>query len=200
MEFLSRSRVRTELYVYHISHSPFAFSQWFVSHSRAELSYRELQRECKSNGLSAIGPRVELRQRLREHAKTAFSGTDKENKSANDADVPETKADKAALSTSHTLVGQSIVDAYLCAITLGLPVDPVTAQDGRVYERAAIEKHVQSNPINLRSPITNSPMGPQLHQNPQAKDIIKTSIENGDIVGDLATEWQKRNKQKLMME
>ena len=34
----------------------------------------------------------------------------------------------------------NVVDELLCPITQQLPADPVTADDGRLYERAAIEE------------------------------------------------------------
>ena len=55
----------------------------------------------------------------------------------------------------------SLADDLLCPITRQLPVDPVTAEDGGVYERAAIEEHIQSSYNHgpeLRSPITNELM------------------------------------------
>ena len=44
----------------------------------------------------------------------------------------------------------------LCPITLELPVDPVVAEDGNVYERNAIEAQLK---VRLKSPLTNEPMG-----------------------------------------
>ena len=35
---------------------------------------------------------------------------------------------------------------FLCPITQELPLDPVTAEDGRVYERGAIEEWLQRHP------------------------------------------------------
>eukprot|EP00978_Attheya_sp_CCMP212_P042587 scaffold262413_cov61-Attheya_sp.AAC.1 len=41
-----------------------------------------------------------------------------------------------------------------------LPFDPVTAEDGRVYERSAILEHFKFTPTGLKSPpITNEPTG-----------------------------------------
>ena len=33
-----------------------------------------------------------------------------------------------------------IADEYICAITHELPIEPVTAQDGRIYEQSAIQR------------------------------------------------------------
>ena len=52
------------------------------------------------------------------------------------------RADRATEEKYKKL--RSVVDEtaeeFLCAITMALPVDPVTAQDGHVYERSAIEE------------------------------------------------------------
>ena len=39
----------------------------------------------------------------------------------------------------------NVVDELLCPITQQLPVDPVTAEDGRLYERAAINEWFEKN-------------------------------------------------------
>ena len=42
---------------------------------------------------------------------------------------------------------------FLCPITLELPLDPVTAADGHIYERSAIERHMATQGAALRSPM-----------------------------------------------
>ena len=93
-------------------------------------------------------------------------------------------------------------DELLCPITLELPFDPVMAEDGRVYERYAIEQHIaQTNKSStsreaLRSPITNEPMGSRLVSSLQIKNLIATLIENNSITGDLADSWKRMEEQK----
>eukprot|EP00966_Prymnesium_polylepis_P012622 289710-Prymnesium_polylepis.1 len=36
----------------------------------------------------------------------------------------------------------SMADEWVCPFTFELPLDPVTAADGRTYERCAIEEHI----------------------------------------------------------
>lgn len=97
---------------------------------------------------------------------------------------------------------KSITDDLICAITHELPFDPVTAEDGRVYERSAIETHIRSKlqafpvPRELRSPVTNERMGPKLLPAPQTKSLIETLIEHGSIKGDLLEAWKAREAQK----
>ena len=59
-------------------------------------------------------------------------------------------------------MASNISKHLLCAITEELMVDPVLAEDGRTYERAAIEEHIRVKGADLKSPITNEPMGPRL--------------------------------------
>ena len=46
-------------------------------------------------------------------------------------------------------------DELVCPITHELPVDPVTAEDGRVYERSAIEEWLKHHSV---SPSTGQPL------------------------------------------
>jgi len=56
-------------------------------------------------------------------------------------------------------INQPLALEYLCPITRELPVDPVMAEDGRIYERSAIEKHFitcQSSNLGVDSSVTRS--------------------------------------------
>ena len=65
---------------------------------------------------------------------------------------------------------KSVADDLICPITLDLPYDPVTAADGRIYERLAIEAHINNNSNRiLKSPMTNESMGRALLPSPQTK-------------------------------
>jgi U-box domain/Sel1 repeat len=94
---------------------------------------------------------------------------------------------------------KSAADDLTCPITLELPWDPVTAMDGRIYERTAIEAHFGSNNgfQNTRpSPVTNAHINTQLLPAPQIKSLIETLVENGGIGGDLASKWNEKVRQK----
>lgn len=91
----------------------------------------------------------------------------------------------------------SIAVEMTCCITLQLPLVPVTAEDGRVYEESAIQQYFEArHHANIKSPYTNKPMGTKLLPSPQFKNIIEMSIENGTIAGDLAEDWKKRANQE----
>jgi hypothetical protein len=86
----------------------------------ATMNYNELQDACRSAGFLAGGPTRTLRQRL--HG--ASIGT---------PNLDE-RASKRQKLTSADLI---------CVITHDLPFGPVTAEDGRVYDRHAIEQHIK---------------------------------------------------------
>jgi len=87
----------------------------------------------------------------------------------------------------------SIVKEYQCPIALELPVDPVTANDGHVYNRADIQKHIDNSREkdvgkkkqyrNLKSPMTKQPMGPELLPTIQVRNSIRELINSGEIDG-----------------
>ena len=80
-------------------------------------------------------------------------------------------------------------EELLCPITQELPIDPVTAEDGRVYERSAITEWLQQNE---KSPHTNEPMGKQLLPATQVKNLISGMVRSGAITGDKAGAWTKK--------
>ncbi|CAB9497773.1 expressed unknown protein [Seminavis robusta] len=102
-------------------------------------------------------------------------------------------------STKSAAAVSSIVADLICAITLELPVDPVTAEDGRVYERSAIEKHVKvarRNGRQLKSPLTNEPMGESLLPAPHMRNHIEALIQSGVINDDVLSQHRKENRAK----
>mmetsp|Transcript_2788 Transcript_2788/g.8197 ORF Transcript_2788/g.8197 Transcript_2788/m.8197 type:complete len:288 (-) Transcript_2788:108-971(-) len=108
----------------------------------------------------------------------------------------------------------SIVKEYLCPIALELPVDPVTAEDGRVYNRADIQKHIDNSKRKkddgsegfeykgLKSPMTKEPMGPKLLPAIQVRNSIRTLIESGAIEGDEGNteQWEMVDSARIKAE
>ena len=72
---------------------------------------------------------------------------------------------RAAADDAHTEENKkfrSAIDAMTGSarsITCELPVDPVVAEDGHVYERSAIEEHIRTKGAELKSPMTGLSMG-----------------------------------------
>lgn len=92
---------------------------------------------------------------------------------------------------------RAIEDDLICPITLELPFDPVTAEDGTVYERAAIKQYFATKgPGKVKSPSKGVMMGQVLKAAPHVKNIIETSIQRQYIKGDLAKKWKEKEKQR----
>jgi hypothetical protein len=88
-------------------------------------------------------------------------------------------------------VVDSIADNWLCPITLELPIDPVTAEDGKIYERSAIEQWLRTK---RTSPSTNNHMGRRLFPAPQAKSTIEALVKSGAVSDDKAKAWKAKLK------
>ena len=77
---------------------------------------------------------------------------------------------------------RSVIDEALatlvCPLTKALPLDPVTAEDGNVYERSAIEEWLGQQHC---SPVTNELMGLTLREAVRHKNMIRGLIST--IVG-----------------
>jgi len=90
----------------------------------------------------------------------------------------------------------ALVDAFarefVCPISLELPVDAVTAEDGRIYERSAIACHIAKQGESLRSPVTNEPMGPRLLPATQVRNAIELIVQNKAVTGRLCDTWVDR--------
>jgi len=86
-----------------------------------------------------------------------------------------------------------MADELVCPITQELPVEPVTAEDGRIYEKAAIEDWLLSRQgQTLKSWVTDEPMGDRLFPAVQARNTIKGMVQSGAITGAKADKWKKR--------
>ena len=79
------------------------------------------------------------------------------------------------------------MNEFLCPITFSLPVDPVTAEDGKVYERSAIEEWLKQQ---RKSPVTNLPMGTKLLPALQVKNMIRAMVTSGALTGDKVDAWK----------
>jgi TPR repeat protein len=98
----------------------------------------------------------------------------------------------------------SVLEEYICPITRELPLRPVAAEDGRIYEGSAIEKWVgQARPADqpLRSPVTNEPMGPRLVPAVQVRNSIELLANSMEGSDPLAAHWMvRRGEEKAVAE
>jgi hypothetical protein len=85
-----------------------------------------------------------------------------------------------------------IVADLTCPIVRELPVQPVVASDGRIYEKHAIEAHIAQadrTGFTLRSPVTNEVIHDTTMPVTHAADAIHALIEDGVIETDVADRW-----------
>ena len=87
------------------------------------------------------------------------------------------------------LVQKAMLDHLVCPISFSLPIDPVMAEDGHLYERALIEKHLK---VRTRSPITNMPMSTNLVEARHVVNILHAMVEDG-MEDPLLDEWAKEH-------
>jgi len=83
------------------------------------------------------------------------------------------------------------LEELVCSITYELPLEPVTAEDGKIYERAAIEDWLKNHD---KSPCTNVSMGKKLMPALQVKNMIEKLVQSGAIKGDKADAWKTKIK------
>eukprot|EP00593_Proboscia_inermis_P003992 CAMPEP_0171298562 /NCGR_PEP_ID=MMETSP0816-20121228/7339_1 /TAXON_ID=420281 /ORGANISM="Proboscia inermis, Strain CCAP1064/1" /LENGTH=160 /DNA_ID=CAMNT_0011773683 /DNA_START=34 /DNA_END=513 /DNA_ORIENTATION=+ len=107
------------------------------------------------------------------------------------ASSKDTKAE-TLVEKSYRQAIDDIAEEYVCPITAELPIDPVTAEDGRCYERCAIEEWFARQPQpQVKSPVTNEPMGKRLFPAVQVRNTLKRLVESGAISGSKADAWKE---------
>eukprot|EP00900_Chrysochromulina_parva_P012226 jgi/Chrpa1/21003/Chrysochromulina_OHIO_Genome00028130-RA len=87
----------------------------------------------------------------------------------------------------HKSATEEAFAELVCPITFSLPVDPVTAEDGNVYERSAIEEWLKQQ---LKSPVTNLAMGSKLLPALRVKNMIRAMVASGALTGDKVDAWK----------
>ena len=103
----------------------------------------------------------------------------------------ETQAEARAVNKRCREAIDEVAEEYVCPITAELPIDPVTAEDGRCYERCAIEEWFVRQPQpQVKSPVTNEPMGKRLFPAVQQRNTLKRLVESGAISGSKADAWK----------
>jgi TPR repeat protein len=93
----------------------------------------------------------------------------------------------------HKSATEEAFAELVCPITFSLPVDPVIAEDGKVYERSAIEEWLKQQ---LKSPVTNLAMGTRLLPALQVKNMIRTMVASGALTGDKVDAWKLKLKEE----
>mmetsp|Transcript_55988 Transcript_55988/g.167661 ORF Transcript_55988/g.167661 Transcript_55988/m.167661 type:complete len:265 (-) Transcript_55988:473-1267(-) len=115
---------------------------------------------------------------------------DQGRKRGPEGDDAANEQSKRFKQTVHTAVAIE----FTCPITNELPLDPAFAEDGRTYERSAIEEYFRRQGEACRSPVTNERMGTKLIPALQIRNMLENLIKDGAIDGDDAAQWKKRIK------
>ncbi|CAB9521338.1 Sel1 domain protein repeat-containing protein [Seminavis robusta] len=166
------------------------------------MKYNDLRKECRLAGVDTTGKSGALRDRLvklwknkrAEEADKKDSARRLRHKREREDETSGGGGNNNGNSASKRFK-KSAADDLICPITRDLPWEPVTAEDGRVYERSAIEQYVKQQKSAgqpIKSPVTNEPIGERLVPLHQHRSLIETLIESQVIDGDLAASWNKR--------
>ena len=95
----------------------------------------------------------------------------------------------------------SIATEFLCPITHELPIAPVMAKDGVVYERAAIERWFETKEGDPTSPSTGAVISTELIPAPQIRNTIEALVKSGAIDGlEVATAWKQKLANETLVE
>ena len=138
-----------------------------VDELRSELGKRQLP----TNGLKAV-----LQGRLRDATQQ-------------DSLLEEAQQESKRVKTTMN----SIADEWVCPISQELPIDPVMAEDGKIYERVDIAKWLGEH---QRSPSTGAAMGTKLVSSPQVRNTLEHLVQSGVIDGDKAVAWKAKLKRE----
>ena len=114
---------------------------------------------------------------------------------------PAEKAQKVQVGAKRKAseMDDELTDEYTCPITHELPVEPCIAEDGHLYDQWALEKWMESQ-TELRSPMTNKPMGKKVYPAVQARNAIHRLIDKGLIAGEGAKKWKTKQKELESMD
>jgi hypothetical protein len=93
----------------------------------------------------------------------------------------------------HKSATEDAFAELVCPITFSLPVDPVIAEDGNVYERSAIEEWLKQQ---RKSPVTNLAMGTKLLPALRVKNMIRAMVTSGTLTGDKVDAWKLKLKEE----
>lgn len=85
------------------------------------------------------------------------------------------------------------LEEMVCPITHELPLCPVVAQDGRVYESKAWEKYVKTckSKSDVKSPWTQKKISKKAYASPAIKQLIENAVRNKHVRKDMCSAWNE---------
>ena len=111
-------------------------------------------------------------------------------KRARDADAVDLTED-ASPEKKHKVALNAIAEELICPITQELPVEPVLAEDGRIYEKKDLLQWFGTD-REAKSPTTGDIIGTTLKPAPQVRNTIEALVKSGAIEGEIAEAWTKK--------
>ena len=117
-------------------------------------------------------------------------------KRARDADADAVDlTDDDSPEKKHKVALNAIAEELICPITQELPVEPVLAEDGRIYEKKDLLQWFGTD-REAKSPTTGDIIGTTLKPAPQVRNTIEALVKSGAIDGEIAEAWQKKLEQE----
>ena len=174
----------------------------FVKGLKAKMDAREIP--SFSMALMEQGPQVvgaDLWQRCIDRQREEAAQQAEAPAGRTDGAAPQRKrtADAAELASPREEHTQQIAEEFICPISQELPVKPVIAEDGRIYEEDHILKWFAMK-REAKSPTTGAVIGTKLIAAPQIRNTIEKLVKSGAIKGELAEAWQKASAKNLAIE
>ncbi|MBN38455.1 MAG: hypothetical protein CMI29_08320 [Opitutae bacterium] len=128
-----------------------------------------------------------------------------ENEEARPEPIPD-KVQKVAVARLKAHIASTknfidwLKDEWMCPITYELPIDPVEAEDGKCYERAAIEKYFATQPDGptCLSPVTRTTIGKRLVPNEWRAEAIHKMMTARAVVDEKSGKAWVEARQRLM--
>ena len=88
---------------------------------------------------------------------------------------------------------QNISEQFICPITQELMVDPVIAEDERMYERSAITEWLMNHQTSPLDP-SRTLSAAVLISNRAVREAIELLVDSGDIDEELRASWVERKR------
>ena len=114
------------------------------------------------------------------------------------AKTPTKSAAKAPLKNTnenYVRFSEDVMEHLECPITRSVIVCPVFAEDGKVYEKSAIERWLSRKKC---SPLTRERMGDRLVFSALTRSLVLSAIENDVVDDDAAAAWHLQSAKAIM--
>lgn len=93
-------------------------------------------------------------------------------------------------------LSDDLLDEFACPISGRLPVDPVTAMDGRIYDRHGLMAWFDKHPgTTIKSPVTGEAMSKEVVTAYQVRNTLNSFVERGLLTGEAVEEWKAECKE-----